>query len=954
MIHLPNHFNPTIGVRIFLGFGVVMTLFSGQALVSNLGFDTVVNHFSHYGKTSKEVRDILEIERIVLDLQRAVLGFTHSGYSGVADKVRDLQQVLSRQMATVNRTLTDPIRSDIMRRMEDHFQQYAESFESAVEERRLRDRIALEKLDAIGNKASDLLGEIHEQLRRKGDFGGSMLVGAAQKELLLTQQNALHFMIQPNARLVRENKQRLTRLDESMKPLIEHLERENSRADVERIQLQSGEFEQAFLEMVGATRAYMHLVYVVLASEAAEIARLARELKGLSLHEQSKVETDITDSITHSQWISQGVSLTAILMGFFMAWRITRGTAQPIRDMTRTLTDLARGKKDAEIPGQGRGDEIGAMAMAAHVFKEKAMELEHASQYKSEFLANMSHELRTPLNSLLILARLLSANESGNLTDEQVESARVIHESGADLLRLINDILDLSKVEAGRMDIVVENRTFSDLIQGLQRMFRPIAEQRNLAFETNIHPAIPEALLTDWGKVEQILRNFLSNACKFTHEGNVRLLVEPAGKNRVFMNQNLKPGTTLALTVADTGIGIPEDKREQIFEAFRQADGTTSRKYGGTGLGLSISRKLCDLIGGEIQVTSMEGEGSEFSLFLPMELPRHLQKAVIGQPLDATPLDAAALKRVAGFRDMSRTLLLVDDDPRNLFALKKILSTRVGRILTATNGREALDTLSEAIEVDLVLMDLMMPVMNGYDAILAIRKQPRFANLPIIALTAKAMPEDRDKSLAVGASEFLTKPVREEKLVLALCEQMGDPRPAPSPAAPAILAASDSSLLETRATTDATESEMPQDNPAGPIEKKPITVLIVDDDMKNTFSLTRVLQKRVERVLMAGDGLEALKKLEKDQEVDIILMDLMMPIMDGYAAIQEIRKRPAIQAIPIIALTARTLPEDRKRCLEAGANDLLLKPVELETLLDTIFIHGDPRRNKVIRERAKA
>ncbi|MBF0145323.1 MAG: response regulator [Magnetococcales bacterium] len=941
-----RRFNLTIGVRIFLGFGVVMALFTAQALVSNLGFHNVVNYFVQYDHTNREVREILEIERSVLDLQRAVLGFTNSGYSGVVDKVRDLQRILSLQMKTVQKNLTDPRRADIMRRMDRHFSQYSDSFESAVEERRLRDRIALEKLDMASGNALLLFDEIYNQLRHQGDFGGSMLVGAVQKELLLTQQTALHFMINPNSKLVRENKRRMALLNASMNTLTDHLEQGDSSHDIDRIREQSNQFGEAFLGMVRATRAYMHLVYVVMGSEAAEIARLARELKELTLIEQSNVEGDLNDSIFYSLWISHVVSLTAILMGLFMAWMITRNTALPIRAMTRSLTDLARGKMDAEIPGKGRDDEIGAMAMAAHVFKEKAIELEHASQYKSEFLANMSHELRTPLNSLLILSKMLVANETGNLTDDQVESAQVIHESGSDLLRLINDILDLSKIEAGRMDLLVEERSLAGFSRRMERMFKPVAENKGLSFEIQVQPSLPASLVTDWDKVEQIVRNFLANALKFTHEGRVRVSIEPAERTRVFMNHDLKPGNCLAITVADTGIGIPENKREQIFEAFRQADGTTSRQYGGTGLGLSISRKFSELVGGEIQVTSEEGIGSAFSLFLPLKCPGHLLRASSTSQPETIQVDHATVDETMRFKDPTRTILLVDDDPRNLFALKQSLSGHVGRMITAGNGREALDILSRGTPVDFVFMDIMMPVMNGYDAIQNIRRQDRFKALPIIALTAKVMPEDWEKCLAAGANDWLTKPVDKEKLLRSLSDWLGPsstgscppqrPVPAPVPGKTESMA----KLFVTGTDLEETDQTLEPHR----LKKDSITVLIVDDDMKNTFTMTKVLQNRVDRVLMAGNGLEALKKLERIGGIDIVIMDLIMPVMNGYDAIREIRKRPGFNQVPVIALTGRVLPEDLDSCMAAGADDLMTKPVQLETLMEKMYTHLVSRR----------
>ncbi|MBF0370071.1 MAG: response regulator [Magnetococcales bacterium] len=939
-------FRFTIGKQIFLGFGLVMVVFAGQAVIGNLGFDNAVTHFTRYGETNREVRTILEIERNVLDLQRGVLAFTYSGYAGVAQRVKELQAVLTNQIETVRGKVGDAQRTDVLRRMGDNFRLYAGNFDAAIEERTLRDRLVFERMMVLGDEIVTLLEVIHDSALERGDIQGAEMAGAAQGKLLLAQRDALQFLIKPKSNLVGETKRRLALLSGSLERLIDHLDAGAEMDSALRAKALAPQFEKAFFGMVQATRAYMHLVYVVMGGEAAEIAFLARELKELTLREQEQVETVMTSSVDQTQRTTEYASLLAITLGLFLAWWISRNIAGPVRIMTRTLTSLARGQMNAEIPGKGRRDEIGAMAMAADVFKEKAHELENASRYKSEFLANMSHELRTPLNSLLILSKVLSNNEHGNLSHSQVDSATVIHESGSDLLRLINDILDLSKVEAGRMDLYVEEKSFADFISSIERMFRPVAEKKGLLFEANIGDGVPSALESDWSKVEQIVRNFLSNALKFTAEGSVTVRVEQPRRGLVFMSPDLTAANCVGVTVSDTGIGIPQDKREQIFEAFRQADGSTSRKFGGTGLGLSISRKFTELIGGEIKVESEEDHGSSFTLYLPLHFPSALDRVeraakVGGKPGQDREEDA---RKAIAFRDFTRTILVVDDDRRNVFALKQALEGRVGQVLTAHNGRQALDVMNEHPDIDLVLMDIMMPEMNGYEAMQAIREQTRFSKLPVVALTAKAMPGDREQCLEAGASDYLAKPVDAEKLLLTLADWLGNPK---IPIVPYPIKNGDDTILpkvRTLSNGDSTgEEERLREFQLG---EPPITVLIVDDDMRNTFSLAQALQKKVNRVLMARDGVKALAELEKEREVSIVLMDIMMPNMDGLEAIREIRNRDDMRHLPIIALTAKTMPEDRKKCLEAGADDYLSKPVELESLLEKMrqWLKASPTR----------
>ncbi|MGX1490165.1 MULTISPECIES: HAMP domain-containing protein [Streptomyces] len=428
--------------------------------------------------------------------------------------------------------------------------------------------------------------------------------------------------------------------------------------------------------------------------------------------------------------------------------------------------------------------------------EEKAALLATSSQYKSEFLANMSHELRTPLNSLLILARLLSDNPDGRLSDQEVQFATTIHRSGSDLLQLINDILDLSKIEAGRMDVRPKRLPLIKLLDYVHATFRPLTLDRGLAFEVRVGEDVPREMYSDEQRLQQILRNLLSNAIKFTASGKVELRV---GRVR---DPDAESEEIIAFAVTDTGIGIAPEKLPVIFEAFQQADGTTNRKYGGTGLGLSISREIAGLLGGRIVAESEPGRGSTFTLYVPVVSPGHSMTGTLGeqrlppvpQQLSAEPFAAlhepddswpapAKLESWQTGRPgrvlPGRRVLIVDDDIRNVFALTHVLG-RVGMpVLYAENGREGIETLERAPDVELVLMDIMMPEMDGYETISAIRRTPRWADLPIVALTAKAMPGDREKSIARGANDYVPKPVDVDQLLTVVCDLL-DPEEVPS------------------------------------------------------------------------------------------------------------------------------------------------------------------------------
>jgi HAMP domain-containing protein/signal transduction histidine kinase/CheY-like chemotaxis protein len=430
---------------------------------------------------------------------------------------------------------------------------------------------------------------------------------------------------------------------------------------------------------------------------------------------------------------------------------------------------------------------------ARRSLEEKAEQLALVSKYKSEFLANMSHELRTPLNSLLILAKVLSDDAETNLTEKQLEFARTIYSSGSDLLKLINEVLDLSKVEAGKMPIDPLEISIADVTEFVRRSFRPLADEKGLDFTIESGASVPEEIRTDPQRLEQILKNLLANAFKFTELGGVKFRIDMAAPDTVFESDSLRSASeVIAMSVIDSGIGIPRNKQKLIFEAFQQADGSTSRKYGGTGLGLSISREIARALGGEIQVESTPGEGSKFVLYMPTRFFPSVQSNQIAS--DSLALDGAsipagdgaisgpssidesvsrALRIDAGLRDegaparslAGKKVLVVDDDPRNIFAITSLLERQSMKVLYAENGRDGIRMIEQNPDIDIVLMDIMMPGMDGYETIRLIRDDPKKQWLPVIAVTAKALREDRERCMNAGASDYLAKPIDEVQLV---------------------------------------------------------------------------------------------------------------------------------------------------------------------------------------------
>ncbi|WP_238655181.1 CHASE3 domain-containing protein [Paenibacillus piscarius] len=408
-------------------------------------------------------------------------------------------------------------------------------------------------------------------------------------------------------------------------------------------------------------------------------------------------------------------------------------------------------------------------------------QLEQSSRYKSEFLANMSHELRTPLNSMLILSQLLTENRNHTLTEEEQGYASVIYNSGSDLLSMINDILDLSKVEAGKMHVEMDAVNLTELPALLKGYFGQVAEAQNVAFSVSLGREVPDLFFTDEMRLHQILRNLLSNAFKFTEQGLVSVEIKKLDSysdHSVHMS-----GPVLAFAVRDTGIGISPENRELIFEAFRQADGTTARKYGGTGLGLSISLQLARLLGGQIALESEEGRGSTFTLYLPCregELEEEEpapQRLPEGEPADSEPEEEQSCSRDTLFTKEyeklhGRTVLIVDDDTRNIYALQQGLAPYGMNILTAQTGYECLQMVREQPELDIVLLDIMMPNLDGYDTLSIIREELELRDLPIIAVSAKTMKEDRERCLSAGATDFISKPVLLQDVITRMCRWM--------------------------------------------------------------------------------------------------------------------------------------------------------------------------------------
>jgi len=575
--------------------------------------------------------------------------------------------------------------------------------------------------------------------------------------------------------------------------------------------------------------------------------------------------------------------------------------------------------------------------MARRALEDKAEQLEVTSKYKSEFMANMSHELRTPLNSLLILSKLLADNAQGNLNEKQVEFAKTINSAGSDLLNLINDILDLSKVESGTVSIEVGEMPMDNLKVHMERTFRQLAADKALDFNVKFDPKLPGTIRTDEKRLQQIVLNLLSNAFKFTSRGGVTLSVRCAEKgwspgHHVLRNSK----QAIEIAVTDTGIGIPEDKQKLIFEPFHQADGTTSRKYGGTGLGLSISREISRLLGGELQVRSKPGEGSTFTLYVPLETEVDLSSATVGS--QARYDNSGAVVSTAlptGFevdddRDelgKSPFALIVEDDPTFAAILLDAAHEAGLKGVVSTAGAGTL-AMARKLQPNAITLDLGLADIDGFVLLDLLKHDPDTSHIPIHVISGA----DHSRSvLEMGAFGATQKPAEVDELVSVfkgLSAEIDKQKP--------------------RRRRKPAVSSLPTVRPVP--ELAGAKVLIVDDDIRNIFSLTSVLESHDVEVLHAERGRDGILILEQTPGVDVALIDIMMPEMDGYETMQQIRQRPELANLPLIAVTAKAMKGDRQKCLDAGASDYIAKPVDLELLLALLRVWVSRGRDNAMRE----
>lgn len=690
--------------------------------------------------------------------------------------------------------------------------------------------------------------------------------------------------------------------------------------------------------------------------------------------------------------------------------------------------------------------------------QRKAEELALSTQYKSEFLANMSHELRTPLNSILLLSRLMAENPEENLNGDQIESARVIQSAGSSLLTLIDEILDLAKIESGKMSLEYEHVQINEVVKDLKNLMDPLVNNKGIKFHVNIEDDLENGLETDRLRLDQVLRNLLSNALKFTKEGSVTLTIKKDPKNNDF----------IIFSVKDTGIGIPEDKQKIIFEAFQQADGSTQRKFGGTGLGLSISREIAKLLGGRLDLTSQVNEGSDFSLTIPLsEMVKDTQISLLGnsdqQLVNVIVEDVQEIKNIIDYQQSNvssafnnleipeeveddrnriskddKVILIVEDDTNFAKALLKFARMQHYKGVVVVRGDLAVSA-ALSYHPNAILLDVQLPVQDGWQVMDELKSNPKTKSIPVHMMSSLHVKKE---SLLKGAIDFINKPVAMEQMTEVFRKIEDALKKSPKKVLIVEENAKHASALSyflgnfdiSLAVEDTVEDSVRAFNADGVdcvifdmgenrrnaykiiesiksyegLENLPIIIfteqnlstdeelkikqyadsivvktahsyqrildevglflhlveeksssaenirnktlgaltevlsgkkiLVTDDDVRNIFALTKALEKYKVEVIVAMDGVQALEKIEEHPSVDVVLMDMMMPNMDGYETIQEIRKMHQFRRLPIIAVTAKSMIGDREKCIDAGASDYITKPVDMDQLLSLLRV----------------
>jgi signal transduction histidine kinase/CheY-like chemotaxis protein len=907
-----------ISTKVFVGFGCVLALLTVIAAVSLFGLTGADDNFDRYRALARQTNAQGRVQANMLMTRifakNFVINASQDNIDGVEQRARNTIQMIAEALELTS----DSGYRLILENLGEELSDYVAGFEEVTTRQAERNELVNNTLNVVGPQMERELTQVMESAFNDGDAEAAYRAGIALRNLLLGRLYTQRFLIQNDEVSYRRGSTEFTQMEENLDELVAHLENPSRLELAENVRSRQRVYERAFEDVHSVINTRNEIIENQLDSIGPKVADRVERLKLAIKDEQDALGPRAESEIDQAVALTLTVSVISIGLGVFAAWLIGFGVSRPIRGMADAMRKLAEGNLSVDVTDYDRDDEIGEMADAVQVFRASMIKVndlaeqqrraaeelseardaaDAANKAKSAFLANMSHELRTPMNAILGYSEILIEEAEENDQDEFIPDLKKINEAGEHLLALINDVLDLSKIEAGRMEAFAEEIELSQFVDQVVGTAQPLVVKNGNKFEVQRGEGLGVAH-QDVTKLRQALLNMLSNAAKFTREGTVTLTVSRTKES--------DGDDWLSFAVRDSGIGIPADRIDHVFEEFSQADDSTSREYGGTGLGLPISRRFCQMLGGEMLVESEPGVGSTFTVRVPARLPGATIEKPTEPPEPAEPTErdssSTALDQIEGLAG-GRTVLAIDDNPEALEIIERILVKAGLSVVTASSAEEGL-RLAHEVRPSVITLDVVMPDMDGWSVLRALKADPVLSEIPVVMLT---MVDDKSQAFALGATDFLTKPVDREQLLRVVERYQGAD------------------------------------------ERR--TILIVEDDEPTRDVMARTLAKSDCRVLEASNGREALDHLAVEKP-SLILLDLMMPVMDGFDFLLEMRGHPDWLTIPVVVVTAKDLTDEERSALNGRVVEIVAKGAQsheqVASVIHDLFYTQSTQRDETI------
>ena len=877
--------NINISTKVITGFAIVVVLLIVISSVSLIGLMGADKYFKDYRSLARQTNAKGRVQANMLMTRIYAKNFVISASEENIEGVEQRAKLTLEMIAQARELTKDTGFRMMIDNLDRELNEYLAQFEKVTAKQQQRDLLVHETLNVIGPQMEKNLTAIMESAFADNDTEGAYRAGMTTRNLLLARLYAGRFLIQNDTASFQRVGKEFLEMQQNLDSLVANLENPERLKLAARVRDDQRTYDRAFEDVHDVITSRNNIIRNQLDAIGPRVADQVEQLKLALKAEQDTLGPLAEAEINQAVKVVMAVSIVSVLFGALAAWLIGFGVSRQIRSMASTMKAVAGGNMDIEIDTHQSSQEIREMGAAVRVFKASLVKVRElaetqsktadelrvardaadaANQSKSAFLANMSHELRTPMNAILGYSEMLMEEAEDIGQEDLIPDLKKINQAGNHLLSLINDVLDLSKVESGKMEAFAEDIDISKLIDEVSDTAHPLMEKNNNTLSIERSGQLGRAH-QDLTKLRQTLFNLLSNASKFTHDGTITLHAE----------RTVEAGIDwLTLAVSDTGIGIPADKIDHIFEEFTQADNSTTRDYGGTGLGLAISRRFCELLGGGLSAASEPGKGSTFTIRVPAILPG---TQALPPPADTTPAVSGTELEALREAGPGATILVIDDDPDACDIIERYLVKDGYTVATAASGEQGL-SMAHEIRPTAITLDVMMPEMDGWSVLRALKADPVLRTIPVIMLS---MIDDRTRGYSLGAVDYLTKPVNRELLNKALSRYYC-------------------------------------------AEEDTCHVLLVEDDIETREIMARTLDNAGWAVSRAGNGQEALD-IMADLQPRLILLDLMMPVMDGFDFLTALRARAEWQHIPVIVITAKDLTTDDRDRLNGRVEDVLEK-----------------------------